>query len=93
MNDKTPTAEPTAASLKNELKESLALLAKDFESLKHFVTELASDGSAAPRSLTTVELHDLLSVTLEIRDAASDIEFEADKIREILDRLIMTNPR
>jgi hypothetical protein len=89
MDEKAPSAEPTATSLKNELRESLEILKKDFESLERFVEELASDGSSTPISLTNDDLHDLLSVTQEIQDAASDIEFEASKIKEKLSRFVV----
>ena len=89
MDQQIPAAAPTATSLKNELRESLKVLTGDFESLRRFVTELVCDGVAAPISLTKEDLRDLLSVTLEIRDAACNIEFEADKIREILDRVVV----
>jgi hypothetical protein len=88
MNDITPSAEPTATSLKKELSESLAILKTDFESLNHFVAELSPDGSSAPISLTRGDLNDLLSVAQETQDAASDIEFEASKIKEKLSRFI-----
>ena len=87
--DKTPpSAQPTAASLKQELRDSLALLRRDFANLEQFVTELASDGLSPGLSLTKEDRDDLLSVTLEIRDAASNIEFEANKIKEKLDRIV-----
>jgi hypothetical protein len=88
MNDQTPSTEPTPTSLKKELSESLEILKRDFESLRCFVAELASDGISAPIALTKDDLHDLLSVTLEIRDAAANIEFEANKIRETLDQFV-----
>jgi hypothetical protein len=88
MDEKTPSAKPTAASLKTELRESLEILIKDFESLKRFVAEVTSDGISAPIALTKDDLDDLVSVTLEIRDAAGNIEFEANKIREMLDRFV-----
>jgi hypothetical protein len=40
MEDTTPSAGPTAASLKQELRESLQILKTDFAGLKHFVAEL-----------------------------------------------------
>lgn len=79
---------PTATSLKMELRESLEILKRDFESLSHFVSELASVESSASIPLTRDDLHDLLSVTLEIHDAASEIEFEADKIKEQLSHFV-----
>jgi hypothetical protein len=88
MDDKMPSAEPTATSLKKELRESLEVLKRDFDSLNHFVAELTSDGSSSPISLTNDDLHDLLSVAKEIQDAASDIEFEASKIKEKLNRFV-----
>lgn len=81
------TSKPTAASLKKELSESLETLKKDFENLKHFVEELAPEGDPGSLSLTKDDLSDLLSVTLEIQDASSNIEFEASKIKETLDRI------
>jgi hypothetical protein len=56
--------------------------------LEQFVAEFASDGVSPPISLTKKDRDDLLSVTLEIRDAASNIEFEANKIREKLERIV-----
>jgi hypothetical protein len=53
------------------------------------VEELASDGSSTPISRTNDDLHDLLSVTQEIQDVASDIEFEASKIKEKLSRFVV----
>jgi hypothetical protein len=88
MDEQSISSGPTANSLKNELRESLRILKTDFESLKHFVEEIGSDGvSAAPLTLTKGDLDDLLSVTLEIHDAANDIEFEASKIKDKLSRL------
>ena len=89
MDETTPAAQPIATSLKKELRESLEVLKQDFENLKHFVAELALDGMSAPVSLTKDDLDELLSVTQEIHDAASDIEFEAGKIKEKLDRFVM----
>ena len=89
MIEQTPLAEPSAASLKKELRESLEILKTDFEDLKHFVAELSDDGVQAPIALTKGDLDDLISVTLEIHDAASDIEFEASKIKEKLSRFVV----
>jgi len=87
MTEETFSAEPTASSLKRELRESLELLKKDFDSLKHFVEEIAPEGVPAPIALTSEDLHDLLAATEEIHDAADDIVFEAGKIKEKLARL------
>jgi hypothetical protein len=87
MAEETFPAEPTASSLKKELRESLELLVKDFEGLKHFVAEIAPEGVPASIPLSKDELHDLLSATLEIHDAADNIVFEAGKIKEKLERL------
>ena len=87
MAEETFPAEPTASSLKRELGESLELLKRDFEGLKHFVAEIAPEGVPASIPLSKDELHDLLSATLEIHDAANDIAFEASKIKEKLERL------
>ena len=87
MAENTSPAEPTASSLKKELNESLELLKRDFESLKHFVAEIAPDGVPATIPLSKDELHDLLTATEEIQDAANDIAFEATKIKEKLERL------
>lgn len=89
MDENPPPIPPTANSLKNELKASLDVLKRDFTSLKHFVEEITSDDSAPPLPLTKADLDDLLSVTLEIHDAANDIEFEANKIKETLTRLLL----
>ena len=89
MDEKTRSAEPTTNSLKKELRESLEILKTDFEGLKHFVEELSGDGASAPTTLAKDDLDDLLSVTLEIHDAASDIEFEASKIRDKLSRFVV----
>lgn len=86
MTETSPTSKPTAAGLKKELSESLETLKKDFENLKHFVEELAPEGVPGSLTLTKDDLRDLLSVTLEIQDASSNIEFEASKIKETLDR-------
>jgi hypothetical protein len=88
MGEKMPSVEPTATSLKKELRESLEILKRDFDSLNHFVAELTSDGNSTPISLTNDDLHDLLSVAQEIQDAASDIEFEAGKIKEKISRFV-----
>jgi len=87
MVEETFPAEPTASSLKKELRESLDLLIKDFEGLKHFVAEIAPEGVPASIPVSKDELHDLLSAALEIHDAANDIAFEAGKIKEKLERL------
>lgn len=89
MDEKTPSGKPTAESLKTELRESLETLINDFASLRRFVTEVTSEGISAPTALTNDDLRDLLSITLEIRDAAGNIAFEANKIREILDRFVV----
>ena len=88
MDEKPPVALPTATVLKKELRESLGLLRRDFATLEQFVAELTSDGVSPSLSLTKADRDELLSVTLEIRDAASNIEFEADKIREKLERWV-----
>ena len=44
--DKFP-AEPTASRLKRELRDSLLLLMKDFEGLKHFAAEITPEGISA----------------------------------------------
>lgn len=86
MNETRP--KPTASSLKKELRESLEILQKDFESLKHFVAELAPDERSGPISLTKEDLSDLIALSLEIQDAGANIEFEANKIKERLSRFI-----
>ena len=86
MAEETFPAEPTASSLKKELSESLELLKKDFEGLKKFVAEIAPEGVPAAIPLSKDELHDLLTATEEIHDAANDIAFEATKIKEKLER-------
>ena len=88
MENTKPFALPTATVLKKELRESLALLRKDFANLEQFVAELAGDGVSPSISLKKEDRDDLLSVTLEIRDAANNIEFEANKIREKLERMV-----
>jgi hypothetical protein len=85
--DKALPAEPTASSLKTELRESLELLLRDFEGLKNFVAEIASEGIAASIRLSKDDRDDLLTITLEIQDAANDIAFEAGKIKDKLERL------
>lgn len=87
MTEESSSAEPTASSLKKELRESLELLSKDFEGLKHFVDEIAPKGIPTSIPLSKDDLHDLLAVTEEIHDAANDIVFEAGKIKEKLERL------
>jgi hypothetical protein len=87
MTDEASSARPTASSLKSELRESLELLKRDFESLKHFVEEIAPDGVPAPIPLSREDRQDLLAATEEIHDAADDIVFEAGKIKEKLERL------
>jgi|GEM_PF-1952455 len=87
MSDETVPAEPTAGRLKIELKVSLELLKKDFESLKHFVDEIAPEGVPAPIRLSREDRQELLAATSEIHDAADDIVFEAEKIKEKLERL------
>jgi hypothetical protein len=87
MSEETFSAEPTASSLKKELRESLELLIRNFEGLKNFVAEIAPEGIPASITLSKDELHDLLSTTLEIHDAADNIAFEAGKIKETLERL------
>ena len=87
--DKFP-AEPTASSLKKEIKDSLQLLMKDFEGLKHFVAEIAPEGIPASIPLSKDDLHDLLTATMEIHDAANDVVFEAIKIKEKMERLSLS---
>lgn len=87
MAEEMVPVEPTASSLKKELRESLELLIKDFEGLKSFVAEIAPEGVPASIPLSKDDLRDLLSATLEIHDAANDIAFEASKIKEKLERL------
>lgn len=88
MSKQTLVSRPTAASLKKQLRESLEITKKDFQGLTDFMAELASDGTSTPIALTADDLNDLLSVTVEIRDAANDIEFEVGKIRDKLNRLV-----
>jgi hypothetical protein len=87
MAEENSPVVPTAEGLKKELSDSLQMLIKDFEGLKHFVGEIAPDGIPASILLSKEELHDLLSAALEIHDAANDIAFEASKIKEKLERL------
>ena len=87
MAEETFPVQPTASSLKRELRESLELLIKDFEGLKTFVAEIAPEGIPASIPLSKDDVHDLLTATLEIHDAANDIAFEASKIKEKLERL------
>jgi len=76
---KTSDAKLTASNLKKELRESLEVLKKDFERLRTFVAEIASEGSL-------VVDRDLLALTLEIQDAANDIWFESGRIKDKLER-------
>jgi hypothetical protein len=87
MAEKTFPAEPTASSLKKELSESLEQLKRDFEGLKNFVAEIAPEETSASLPLSKDDVHDLLTATLEIEDAANDIVFEATKIKNKLERL------
>ena len=89
MDDKAPPIEPTANSLRKQLRESLAILKTNFETLDKFVAELTSDGASMPISLTKSELDDLLSVSLELQDAANNLEFEARKIHDKLRSIIV----
>jgi hypothetical protein len=77
---KTSDAKLPASSLKKELRESLEVLKRDFEGLRTFVAEIASEGSL-------VLDRDLLTLTLEIQDAANDIWFETSRIKDKLARL------
>ncbi len=88
MDETTPASGPTASSLKNELRESLERLKKDFEGLKHFVDEIAPEEESAPIRLGKDDLNALLAVTSDIQDAGNDIAFEAGKINEKLQRLV-----
>jgi regulator of replication initiation timing len=88
MTDETLASGPTASGLKKELSDSLETLKKDFENLKHFVEELAPEGIPVPLALTNDDLKDLLSIMSDIQDAASNLEFEADKIKQTLDRFV-----
>ena len=87
MADKPSPAGPTASSLKRELRESLEILKRDFEGLKHFVEEITPEGVSVSLPLSREEIADLLAATLEIQDAGNDIVFEAGKIKEKLERL------
>jgi hypothetical protein len=87
MTQQPTPAEPTAGSLKRELRESLELLLKDFQALKNFVAEIAPEGIPASIALSKADVNDLLTASLEIQDAASDVAFEAGKIKEKLERL------
>jgi len=87
MAEKPFPAEPTASSLKKELRESLELLIRDFEGLKNFVAEIAPEGISASIPLSKDDKDDLLTATLEIQDAANNIAFEAGKIKDKLERL------
>jgi hypothetical protein len=87
MAEESFPAGPTASSLKKEQRESLELLKRDFESLKHFVEEIAPEGVPAPIPLSREDRQDLLAATSEIHDAADNIVFEAGKIKEKLERL------
>jgi hypothetical protein len=89
MDDESPSTEPTATSLKKELRESLAILKANFESLDKFVAELTSEGTSAPISLTKSDIDDLISVSLELQDAANNLEFEARKIHDKLSSIIV----
>lgn len=89
MREIPTSAGPTADSLKNELRESLEVLKRDFESLKLFVAEIAPEGVLAPIPLSKDDLDALLSVTEEIHDAANDIEYEASKIKDKLSRFVV----
>lgn len=89
MTDQTLSSEPTASGLKKELSDSLEALKKDFENLKHFVEEIVPEGTPAPLALTNDDLKDLLSITSEIQDAASNLEFEAGKVKDTLDRFVI----
>ena len=87
MTKEASSPGPTASSLKSELRESLELLKKDFENLKHFVEEIAPAGVPAQIPLSSEDRQDLLAATSEIHNAADDIVFEAAKIKEKLERL------
>jgi len=87
MTDEASSAGPTASSLKKELRESLELLKRDFESLKHFVEEIAPEGIPATITLSSEDRQALLAATSEIHDAADNIVFEAEKIKDKLERL------
>ncbi len=87
MADQPAPARPTASGLKQELCESLEVLKRDFEALKHFVEEISPEGVPASLPLTREEIAELLAATLEIQDAGNDIVFEAGRIKEKLERL------
>ncbi len=87
MTESQNAPQPTASSLKQELRESLDVLKKDFASLVHFVEEIAPEGIPASIPLSKEERDDLLAASLDIYDAANDIAFEANKIKEKLERL------
>jgi hypothetical protein len=87
MAEKTFPAQPTASSLKKELREYLQLLIRDFEDLKTFVAEIAPKESSVSILLSKDDVHDLLTATVEIQETASNIVFEASKIKEKLERL------
>ena len=50
--DVAAATEPTASSLKRELRESLELLKRDFEGLNNFVAEIAPEGQSPPIPLS-----------------------------------------
>lgn len=81
--------EPTADSLKKELRESLATLKTSFQNLDKFVAEITSEGGSPPTTLTKSDVDELASVALEIQDAANNLEFEAAKIHEKLSSIII----
>lgn len=81
--------EPTADSLKKELRESLATLKTSFQNLDKFVSEITSEEGSPPTMLTKRDLDELASVALEIKDAANNLEFEAAKIHEKLSSIIL----
>jgi hypothetical protein len=86
---KMTAPEPTADSLKKELRESLATLKTSFQNLDRFVAEITSEGGSPPTTLTKTDLDELASVALEIQDAANNLEFEAAKIHEKLSSIII----
>lgn len=81
--------EPTADSLKKELRESLATLKTSFQNLDKFVAEITSEGGSPPTMLTKTDLDELATVALGIQDAANNLEFEASKIHEKLSSIII----
>ena len=87
MTEEALPAKPTASSLKQELGVSLELLKRDFEGLKKFVAEIAPAGISESMPLSKDDVHELLAATLEIHDAADNIAFEANRIKEKLERL------